>query len=519
MNKNQILTRTFAIFRGDIYGGTQTIGQSLGSNPLSVAAETQKDNSSTSILNSGTYSYGVSAVNTQGEYTPVYATTSQVFYNSKILNFVSWTSPTTVNYLFFHVYKTNFQNNGFNNSRITSPFEITDFTLSDTVSGLDNTSESIGVGSFAFPIKDSDATTGLIGGLKYHPFFNTDVNGNLDNAPLLGIQSCIIKSGGSKYTQPTVLISGSGYGANISLSTDINGAIVSANVISFGSGYSSMPNLIVNDSFGSTGSGAVLEAVLSDLKVGLYTGNTTNPIGTSIIDFAPIPLVNITSNANTVVSPLVSQPTVGLSSNTNYWAVFKMNTPYTLTTNQQINFANSTGYSGSISTFNGANWINTSSSAKVYKMGFVDYGLSGNFVSSNGVNLTEDVAPIPAQLRLYVPNLDLSSLGFNDIGTQVSSQTGYGTALPIQNSMLVYVKAYNSQTGITSVLQGAINKGTPRNSEVLLGTEEDVFDQVLEVNVQPNFNPIGTSIAFNYLPNTKIIQWTINDLFTVDSKP
>jgi len=520
LEKSLTLSRTFAIFRGDIYGGTQTVGQTLGVSNLTVSVENQVDNTNVSTLSNGTYSYGVSAVNAQGEYTPVYATSSNIFYNNKVLNFISWTTTTQLNFLFFHVYKSDYSISGFNNSRLTSPFQLTNYTLTDSFNGLQSIGESVGVSSFAFPIKLSSASSGIIGGLKFYPYFNLSAANQPDNAPLLGIQSCLIISGGVNYTQPTVTISGTGYGANISLTTNAQGTIIGANVISFGSGYSSVPTLIVSDSFGSNGSGASLTAVLSQLSVGIYTGSSTQPLGNAINSLGSIPVANITSNADPKVSPVLNSSFVGLSTNTNYWAVFKLNAPYSLTNNQKLNFLKSSGYTGSISTFNGSSWTNTSSNIQIYKMGFVDYGLSGTFVSSNGVYLTKDVAPVPARLRLYVPNLDLSSLSFNEIGTQFISQTGVSnTGLPIQNSITVYVKAFNSLTGITSVLSGNINRGTQRGMEILLGTENDVFDQVIEVNVQPNFSPIGTSVAFNYLPNTKTIQWTINDLFTVDTKP
>jgi hypothetical protein len=152
----------------------------------------------------------------------------------------------------------------------------------------------------------------------------------------------------------------------------------------------------------------------------------------------------------------------------------------------------------------------------VAKLGYVDQNSTGNLISSRGVYLTNDKSSYPTRIQLYVPNIDLSSLTYDDIGPTATVNGTYQTSLPIQNSMIISVLAMNSITGITSTLVGKIDRNTPRGASVLLGSNTDVYNTVLDVFVQPN---ISSTAGMNYLPNTNIINWSIFDLFTVDSKP
>lgn len=215
--------------------------------------------------------------------------------------------------------------------------------------------------------------------------------------------------------------------------------------------------------------------------------------------------------------PVKNSNFVNLNPNTNYWAVFTMNTPYALAANQKLSFFQAAGYTSNIATsINGSTFISSTTSVQVAKLGYVDQNSIGNLISSRGVYLTDDKSSYPTRIQLYVPNIDLSSLTYNDVGPVATVNGIYQTSLPIQNSMIVSVLAMNSQTGITSTLVGRIDRNTPRGSSILLGSISDLYDKVLDVFVQPNVN---SAAGMNYIPNTNIINWSIFDLFTVDSKP
>ena len=108
--------------------------------------------------------------------------------------------------------------------------------------------------------------------------------------------------------------------------------------------------------------------------------------------------------------------------------------------------------------------------------------------------------------------MDLSSLTFND--AQAVGGSSISTALPIQNSMNIYVVAANSITGVQSTVSGILPRGTIRGSSIPLGALGDLYDQVLDVFIVPNI-----SLGVNFVPNTTVINWTVYDLFSIDSMP
>ena len=280
-----------------------------------------------------------------------------------------------------------------------------------------------------------------------------------------------------------------------------------------GSGYITSPTITIFDaSTGSSGSGAVISPILSQLQCGIFTGTSTNPIGTAIATLQSIPIASITSTY-TMNMPISGSNFIGLNTNTYYWGVFKMNTPYSLSSNQKLNFINSVGYATAYATsVDGINWTTGISSSQIVKLGYLDQGSNGTLNSSRGVFLTNDKAATPTRLRIYVPNMDLSSLTFND--AQAVGGSSISTALPIQNSMNIYVVAANSITGVQSTVSGILPRGTIRGSSIPLGALGDLYDQVLDVFIVPNI-----SLGVNFVPNTTVINWTVYDLFSIDSMP
>jgi hypothetical protein len=194
-----------------------------------------------------------------------------------------------------------------------------------------------------------------------------------------------------------------------------------------------------------------------------------------------------------------------------------MNVPYALNANQQLKFKVSSGFSTNFATSNSLPTWNTTvnSPSQIVKLGFSDQGSTGNITSSRGVYLTNDKSAYPTRIQIYVPNLNLSTLGYDDVGSSASF-TG-GTIIstsPIQNSMVISVLASNSVTGYQTTLSGSLPRGTSRGTSISLGSETDLFDEVIDVFVAPDLEK-----GVNYVTGTTIINWTIYDTFTIDSLP
>jgi hypothetical protein len=510
---NNTLTKTLAIFRGDIYRGSS---RALSNNQLSINVTSARDFSGKSTLFNGSWTYGVSAVNATGEYNPNYLSGQNFYLNKLVNNFVSWTSVSAISPspLFFHVYKNVYSSTGFIQQRLTSPFEVTNYTLTDDNSDY-STTNAFGVATnyFAFPITQGAGNTGIIGGIQFYGYFNSNTSTNYADYPLLGVQSCTILNGGYNYKNPQVIISGNGFGAAISLTTATvgpkQGVIVSATVTSFGSGYISMPTLTVVDSPQSNGTGAVIQPILSYLSAGIATGDINQPIGTSIVEFASLTLADIPTTPEQFALPLKQNKFFKLNANVNYWAVFNMNVPYAVTLSQQLQLNHTQNYVGKIaSSVNNSNWVAGVSSVMVAKLGLVDQGLSGNLAFSNGVYLTEELPTIPSRLRVYVPNLEFNT----EDGRTSQENVGYNSVLPIQNSMDIYVTAYNSNTGVQKTMYCLLQKDTPRNTSIPIGNATDLFDTIINVQVSAN-------VASGVKLVNGIIQWDINDFFTIDTIP
>ena len=507
------LTRNYAIFRGDIYGGNAYVGQALGAYDGQVSIKNLIDFTGNSTITNGTYSYGVAAVTPEGEYVPKFTSDANFYFNQRVNNYIGWsTSLTANNVLFYHIYKNIKETNGFQQQRITAPFEINFSTLSDQILTPNSTSPlGIASTSFAIKIKNSSDESGIIGGIAFNAFITNP-------SPLCGIQSCIIRSAGQNYVQPYAVISGDGIGAVISLGTSLGGGISTAVVSSIGSSYLSLPSVTVFDAVSNSGGfGAEITPVLSQLSCGIFTGNSTQPLGTSVANLQSIPIASITSSY-IMNMPINGTNFVGLNTNQNYWAKFSLNIPYPLTSSSQyLKFRNSTGFSTSYATsLDGVNWTTGTTNAQVAKLGFADQGETGTIVSSRGIYLSNDQAAYPSRMQLYVPTLDLNVLGYSNVGAGAVNVEGGAiiSTSPIQNSMTVYVLAENTTTGIQSTLVGSIPKNTERGTSILLGSETDLFDKVLDVFIVPNLNA-----GVNFIPNTTVINWTIYDLFTVDSVP
>ncbi len=88
---------------------------------------------------------------------------------------------------------------------------------------------------------------------------NATSSGTLEASGI--INAIEVDAGGSGYTSPTITFSGGGGSGAAATPIVVAGVIVDVNITNVGTGYTSSPTVIVNDSVGSSGSGAVLTAI------------------------------------------------------------------------------------------------------------------------------------------------------------------------------------------------------------------------------------------------------------------
>lgn len=97
------------------------------------------------------------------------------------------------------------------------------------------------------------------------------------------IQNVTVVNGGSGYVSPILSVVGGGGAGAVVTTVPVGGVITSVNIISAGTGYTSVPTILIEDTFGN---GAVLTPVLSGSAV---TGITVVNQGSGYTD----PIVNI----------------------------------------------------------------------------------------------------------------------------------------------------------------------------------------------------------------------------------
>jgi hypothetical protein len=165
----------------------------------------------------------------------------------------------------------------------------------------------------------------------------------------------------------------------------------------------------------------------------------------------------------------------------------------------------------------GTSWTTISNILPYYRLmyGFIDNGRVGLTTTRRGLKITGQIALKPSRLRVYVPPVSNLIAGTQP-DVQVSGDTGvYTTDNPestiTRNEMVVTVTAQNGTTGIPVAFTVTVPKGTPRNTQFLLGVETDLFDRVIDVQVSP-----GSNVRLG--ANNQIL-WHIYDLITVETTP
>ena len=160
-----------------------------------------------------------------------------------------------------------------------------------------------------------------------------------------------------------------------------------------------------------------------------------------------------------------------------------------------------------------ANWTLANNVSLHHKpLGFLDNGRAGTNSVRRGVYLTGAKTFEPRRLRIYIPEI-----------TEFTSPTGSSFTrgdIPIygldstdttetKNELIVTVVAKLGDTETT--LTQTIPQGTTRGTSFLLGTEDQIFDSVSDVQVSPGAN-LQTQ-------QNGAIYWSIYDMFTVETQP
>jgi hypothetical protein len=186
-----------------------------------------------------------------------------------------------------------------------------------------------------------------------------------------------------------------------------------------------------------------------------------------------------------------------------YWLVLSLNAVPS-TGNIQMHVSNASA-TGMYATYSGS-W-NLINNIRPYfeLLGFVDNGISGTAVISRGVYLTRKITKEPRRLRVYVPT-----------NSSTSTDPLYGPAVSetttTKNEILVTITAQNGTNDPIILPTITIPQNTASNTQFLVGTANQLFDRVLDVQVAP-----GTNVTRQ--AGTNAISWSKYDVFVVENVP
>lgn len=427
----QDVQRTFAIFRGDLYGFPTTI---YGNAPSSLTLNSYPGLGTTSTLTRGTYTYGVSAVTSSGETPAIYnSVISNDNVNSNYINELQWASVAGAQ--FYHVYRRSNLAGEQTEYRLTTPNEITGAGAG--TAGITSGSVGIGLSTNFTAYKITTNNNFQLGGLQFR-----------------------LRSTGLGITNLTAQV-------QIKLYSNDNATQKPNNLLA---SFDSIPySKIVRDANG-----------------------------------------DLTTSFQNFVSKIDYKTTT-----TSYWIVFKL-TEQPSTGNIQV-FTSTTGTNAYATTTSGspvpANWTLSNSISLHHKaLSYLDYGRTGTNSVRRGIYLTGKKTYEPRRLRIFIPEIsefpaptgeyftrgDIPIYGLNSTDT---SET--------KNELLVTIVA--SLEGNQTTLTQTIPQGTVRGSEFLLGTEDQIFDSVVDVQVAP-----GSNLE---IQQNGAIYWSIYDMFTVETVP
>jgi hypothetical protein len=121
--------------------------------------------------------------------------------------------------------------------------------------------------------------------------------------------------------------------------------------------------------------------------------------------------------------------------------------------------------------------------------------------------LTRKVSKEPRQLRIYLPIIESFPYSGPIFGPNASTTESEIT----KNEMIVTITAQNGTDDPVVLPSVTIPQNTPSGTELTVGTEEQIFDRVLDVQVVP-----GTNITTGALNS---ILWSKYDTFVVENIP
>jgi hypothetical protein len=195
-----------------------------------------------------------------------------------------------------------------------------------------------------------------------------------------------------------------------------------------------------------------------------------------------------------------------LLSGSSYWIVMNLNS-LPSSGNIQMHVSNSSA-SALYATFAGTSWALINNITPYYKMlGFLDNGIQGTATASKGMYLTRKVSKEPRQLRIYLPIIESFPYSGPIFGPNASTTESEIT----KNEMIVTITAQNGTDDPVVLPSVTIPQNTPSGTELTVGTEEQIFDRVLDVQVVP-----GTNITTGALNS---ILWSKYDTFVVENIP
>ena len=146
-----------------------------------------------------------------------------------------------------------------------------------------------------------------------------------------------------------------------------------------------------------------------------------------------------------------------------------------------------------------------------YKLrGYLDNGLGVKYPVRRGLKFYDISSFTPRRLSIFVPPVeDIYQVVSESFAAEYDGLSSESTVT--KNEMIVTVTARNGANGTPITFTETIPQGTERNTRFVLGTANDLFDRVDDVNVTPGSNLQRT--------NNGPIKWSVYDFFTVETVP
>lgn len=203
--------------------------------------------------------------------------------------------------------------------------------------------------------------------------------------------------------------------------------------------------------------------------------------------------------------PVASDPYFTFTPGNSYWIVLTLNqNPSSGTISLSVR---NTG-SGVFASYNGSSWTTVNSNTAYHEiLGFIDNGIAGTSIARRGLYFTGKESLIPKQLRINVPVID-------SYPSTITTSGGFNTSNDpeqTQNDMYVTVIAQNGNNESVTLDTILIPQNTASGSYFLLGTENDLFTKVVDVQVVPGTN-LRTALGGSII-------WSKYDTFIVESVP